>query len=269
MPDGKALVAVRDAVATITPGTWGWSGLPTSATGDDAPTGALLPGPASGPRTVLMTGGARATTQLLRYGRDTQWTPAQPLPEARTHMSPVLLPDGTLLGVGGNAAGKYDTPHHSTLRFDPSTGAWTRLAAQSARRAYHSSAVLLPDGRVLSAGDNGRDGGRATVEVFSPPYLSAASRPVIAAVPRRVARGSRFPISTTSTGVRAVLMAPGAATHTLDMNARSVRLQVVRTADGLSAAVPSRNAVPSGWYMLFLVDGAGTPSVARWVRISG
>ena len=82
-------------------------------------------------------------------------------------------------------------------------------------------------------------------------------------------RGTRFTISTSRSAVRAVLISPGAATHTLDMNARSVQLSVTRTATGLSAAVPSRNVALNGWYMLFLVDGAGTPSVAKWVRVTG
>jgi Kelch motif len=88
----------------------------------------------------------------------------------RMHLNAVLLADGTVFVTGGGRKREYGRPVKAAELFDPLTETWTTVAAQRAPRAYHSTAVLLPDGRVLSAGhDNGR---RSTMaEVYSPPYL--------------------------------------------------------------------------------------------------
>jgi Kelch motif len=97
----------------------------------------------------------------------------------RMHLNAVLLADGTVFVTGGGRKREYGRPVKAAELFDPLTETWTTVAAQRAPRAYHSTAVLLPDGRVLSAGhDNGR---RSTMaEVYSPPYLFRGARPTIA-----------------------------------------------------------------------------------------
>ena len=146
-------------------------------------------------------------------------------------------------------------------------------------RTYHSTALLLPSGRVWSAGDDGNpfpavEGVADTGEIYSPPYLFQGRRPAIARAPRRLRwddafglharRGDRPPIR------RAVLMAPSAVTHATDMGQRLVPLRVRRRhgARGLDLiSPPTPEVAPPGPYMLFGLSSNGTPSVASWVRL--
>lgn len=179
----------------------------------------------------------------------------------------------------------------------PGEQTWRMGAAQQEFRTYHSVAALLPDGRVFSAGDDGNEGHptapvppsvrRDSAELFWPPNLfdgdDCALRPVIRGVaapgppadPRAPAAvltyGERFGIFTehAQPGMRATLVAPAASTHSLDMNQRLVPLPVdVVAGGGLNATAPAAAALaPPGWYMLFVVDAAGTPSEARWIQL--
>jgi Domain of unknown function (DUF1929) len=206
------------------------------------------------------------------------WRSEPPLNVGRTHHNTVILPDGSMVTVGGGygqvgediyAAG----PQHKAVEiWDPSTRAWRLGPSQVEQRTYHSTALLLPDGRVLSAGDDFHGGiDRDTAEVYEPPYLFRGARPDIESVQSGIRWGGTFTISTRSAGVtRAVLVAPTATTHAADMNQRHVALTVTRAADGNRmdvAAPPNANMAPPGPYMLFLLNDRGVPSVARFVRV--
>jgi hypothetical protein len=163
--------------------------------------------------------------------------------------------------------------------WDPDTGAWTLGAAQAESRAYHSTAVLLPDGRVVSAGDDysGPSFTQDTAEIYEPPYLfdgsTLAPRPAIAAAPGLLTWGERYAIGVTPASgravTRAVLVAPAATTHAVDYNQRYVPLRLESSTGGsvIVDAPPNANVAPTGRYMLFVVDETGTPSIARWVQV--
>ena len=183
----------------------------------------------------------------------------------------MLLPDGTILGVGGNGTAEEGLPQRETLLYTPSTDTWTPLADQGEQRAYHSTALLLPDGRVWSGGDNTASGGgndSDVVEIFEPPYLFRGPRPSISSAPSQLGYGESFSIGAAGAPTRAVLMSPGSTTHGNDMNQRHVELAVTQTGGGLSAVAPANaNLAPPGTYMLFALTADGVPSVARWVRL--
>jgi hypothetical protein len=142
------------------------------------------------------------------------------------------------------------------------------MATQTEERGYHSTAVLLPDGRVLSAGDNQMPGGGVRLEVYSPPYLFGGARPAIISSPATATWGSTFSVVTSDVVARAVLIRPGATTHTLGMDQRHVELAFTATSGGiLVTAPPSPRVAPPGYYMLFLLTGEGVPSVANWIRL--
>ena len=105
------------------------------------------------------------------------------------------------------------------------------------------------------------------MELYSPGYLSAGARPTIAGAPTQAAHGATFTISTPTTGSHAVLMEPGAATHTADFSERIIALSTTPTTGGLSAVAPSSTVALTGWYMLFVVNSAGVPSTAKWIHI--
>ena len=249
-----------------------WSFVSSMEHGDRyAGASVLLPGL----RRVLAIGGGNpvtATTELIDVSDGSpRWRFAEPMHEARKHANAVLLPDGTVLVVGGGQRGEYRDPVFGAELYDPGTDTWTRLAAQRGPRTYHSTALLLPDGRVLSAGSDSGSPLQETGEIFSPPYLFRGPRPAIASAPSRLGYGETFSIGTPDAAdvARISLMKAGSTTHGVDFAQRSV--EVAFTAiddDSLVGTGPVSGAeAPPGWYMLFLVNEAGVPSIASWVRI--
>lgn len=106
------------------------------------------------------------------------------------------------------------------------------------------------------------------IDFYSPPYLFKGPRPQITAAPKAVDYSSTFPISTSGPAVaKAILMAPGATTHAVEMNARRVELAVTATSDGFTATAPTATVAPPGYYMLFVLTPDGIPSTASWVHV--
>jgi hypothetical protein len=209
-------------------------------------------------------------------GKGWRSAPAQRRP--RNWPNAVLLPDGSMVTVGGGTKigiqdGAYasEPANRRVELWDPSTKRWRLGPAQREDRTYHSIALLLPDGRVWSAGDDAnpnRDGD--TGEIYAPGYLFRGPRPKLSAVPTRVAPKRRFTITASGPRVdRVTLVAPSAVTHALNMNQRFVELKVVRR-DGRRMTVegPKDTVVaPPGPYMLFALTKDGVPSVARWTSV--
>lgn len=277
MPDGKVLEVNTNQTFLLDPATWAWKQLPSQHhdhSGNE--TVALLPGGPAGSTKIIEAGGTDWRTPFAsnsfaetfdEANPAAGWTDVTPLPETRGHMASTWTPDGKLVGVGGNSVDAFaGTPYYSALSYDPVAGTWTHLASQTARRDYHSSTVLLPDGRVFSAGDTGVGGGGNTDTVFSPPYLFQGPRPSITAAPTHVLHGAAFTVTTPDPGYL-VLMSPGASTHTTDMNGRYVTLAQTRGAGTITATAPAKNVAPKGWYMVFVVSPSGVPSVGRWVHL--
>ncbi len=162
-------------------------------------------------------------------------------------------------------------PDHKKVElWDPATGTWSYGAAQQEFRTYHSTAVLLPDGRVVSAGDDYNGGfDQDTAEIYEPPYLFKGPRPVISSGPQVGILNQSLDVATPDPAAvdHAALVAPGATTHANDMNQRYFALTTTPGAGKVSMTLPGQNAVPPGWYMLFLLSDAGVPSMAHWIRI--
>ncbi|MGH3372839.1 MAG: galactose oxidase-like domain-containing protein, partial [Nocardioidaceae bacterium] len=213
-----------------------------------------------------------ATTEVVDLGAaQPSWSSTGSMVRPRRNLNAVLLPDGTVLAVGGNrGTANYDVPVLSAELYDPASGTWREVAAQQAPRAYHSTAMLLPDGRVLSAGQtNGTM--QTTAEIYSPPYLFAGPRPVITGAPTGIGYGGTFSVGTDRPADidQVVLIRPTTVTHGVNFDQRSVALSFSVQAGGLSVNGPPSSAhAPPGRYMLFLVDDTGVQSVARWVSVS-
>jgi len=263
-------------------------------------TAVLRPGPPGAPARVSQFGGfdstvpslqvpATATGETLDLGSSSPaWANDAPLNIARAYANTTLLPDGSMVTVGGGngtsaAEEEWSVYPDGRARqvelLQPGGTGWRLGPAQQEDRGYHSTAVLLPDGRVFSAGDErhpyASDGGLArtdTGEIYSPPYLFRGPRPAITSAPQSLRYGDEFGVGTGVTSVReAVLVAPSATTHAVDMNQRRVALTTVRAVPGkgLNAVSPSDPSVaPPGYYMLFAISSEGVPSVARWVRLA-
>ena len=192
----------------------------------------------------------------------------------RMHLNAVLLPDRTVLVCGGSR--EDESRVEATLEaelYDPVTNQWTLAAKARVPRLYHSVALLLPDGRVITAGSNpARGDEELRLEMYYPPYLFKGPRPFISSAPQAVQYGNTLEIKTPQAGSIkwASLIKPRATTHSLDTEQRVVDLPFsIQTDNTLKATVTNEsNLAPPGWYMLFITDNAGVPSVATWVHLS-
>jgi hypothetical protein len=148
------------------------------------------------------------------------------------------------------------------------------MSALSVPRFYHSIALLLPDARVLVAG-GGRFGGTAVddmlnAEIYSPSYLFKGSRPVISSAPNVISYNSNFSVSTTNAGqiAKVSLVRLGSVTHHFNIDQRYLSLSFQTSSNALTVQAPtnSTTAIP-GYYMLFILDANGIPSVASILKL--
>jgi hypothetical protein len=240
-------------------------------------------------------GKATQRVAIVDFGAATpQYQLKHAMNHERMHVNAVLLPDRTVIAVGGGVTREASA---QTRLVDPQGGrevfeaeiydiganTWTVTAPATVARLYHSVALLLPDGRVLSAGGNPDKGSQTAwlppdpleeerLEIFSPPYLfKTNSRPLIDAAPQQVTYGAVIAITSpqAKTIMWVSLIAPGLTTHSFNSTQRLVDLPFsVFSNNTLNATVPiDRNVAPPGWYMLFLTDNESVPSTANWVHL--
>lgn len=274
LPDGRAIhTGPENQSHFFDPASSRWVDGPYQEFGyRSAGTSVLLPGLDR----VLVVGGAEGhrptrTAEILELSDpDPNWRPTTKLNRARMHANGVLLPDGNVFLVGGGRHNEYSKTVKTPEMFNAVTETWSELAPHQAPRAYHSTAVLLPDGRVLAAGhDHG--GYWVKAEVYSPPYLFRGPRPLIASTPAEISYGGTFDVSVDDTTdvARVALVRPGSVTHGVDFSQRYVGVEFTAWgATTLQVSAPVDGAAaPPGYYMMFVVDKEGVPSEASWVRV--
>jgi hypothetical protein len=248
-----------------------------------------LPNGVNGPDSVLILGGNRNDPNTYKFSGGS-WTKDTPRAFGRTQDDTLILPDGTLFTVNGgydirdygngpynpNADEKY---RHTELR--DANGQWRLGPVQRLPRAYHSNAVLLPDGRIMVTGDelqqiandpDVKSDMNGTIEIYEPAYLHQGDRPTLSGVPTGPqGYGANLRVSTTTPErvSKAVLMAPITSTHSVDTSQRRLELPIAsRAGNKLVLRTPaSANEAPPGYYLLFLLDDKGVPSTAQWVQL--
>lgn len=190
--------------------------------------------------------------------------------QGKMYVSLVLLPDGTVFETGGALHNRADPVFEASI-FDPQTNKFRAgMATDPVPRTYHSSAFLLPDGRVMAVGDNPGNGSFDTrISIYSPPYLYKGARPVIQTVASaNWGYGTTQRITVNSAVTRASLIRPAAVTHSSDPNQRFVELPMTVNGNTIDLNVTSNpNLAPPGWYMLFVHNANGVPSTAKWVKL--
>ena len=276
LSSGKiAHVGSEQLTSTFDPITRVWENVDFSNSGyRDQGTSVLVPGTTD---EVMIIGGYVNGTPSVSCERidfndeETGWQFTGSLNFGRAHANVVILPDGNVLLVGGGTFDFYGGPTLNAELYDPETETWTLVAAQAHGRMYHATAILLPDGRVLSAGqDDGISANRA--EFYSPPYLFRGARPEITSAPDSLSFAGPFTIETPQADEidSVALIRLSAVTHSVNFGQRYVGLDfTVDNSNELTATAPANGRfAPPGYYMLFVVNSAGVPAVARIVQLT-
>jgi hypothetical protein len=202
------------------------------------------------------------------------WQGVGAMANARRHVNATVLPDGTVLVTGGTSLGgnnEAGAVYPAELWKPTTPGQWTTLARMRIPRLYHSTAVLLPDGRVLSTGGGFGAGGTNyyEVEIFSPPYLFKGARPMITSAPASVGYGQTFSVATPNAPdiTKVTLVRLSSVTHSFNQDQRLATLNFTRLSGSLNVTAPANGRItPPGHYMLFILK-AGVPSEGRIIRI--
>jgi len=286
LPDGRILVSssARDAMVSqifnLSTLTWSPIGGPAVDGGSSV---MYAPGKILKMGTSNSTGTPDRVSQKTAYVLDaTQgsptWRQVQSMQFARTYLNSTMLPDGTALVTGGGTTGGDTDVANAVLPaelWSPSTETWATMASMNAPRLYHSEALLMPDGRVIVSGGGRADDVSAptdqfSAEFFMPPYIFKAPRPVITSAPADLTYGQPFTVQTPNAAqiAKVSLMRYGAATHAFNAAQRYVPLTFTAGSGSLTINAPvDGNAAPPGYYMLFILDANGIPSVAATVEL--
>jgi hypothetical protein len=293
LPNGNVFCSGEQRVSTMfTPSTQTWTlnyATTIYARTRKGGSSVLLPlSPATGyiPKVMIMGGdtpNATATAEIIDLSAVTPaWRSVAPMSLPRTRMNAVILPTGKILALGGSAKDEDGTTASLPADlFDPTTETWTSAGVATYPRLYHSCALLMPDGTVEVVGSNPVKGTyEQHIELYSPAYLFAvdgngnvipAVRPTITSAPAEIGYGSDFTIETPDAAniSSAVLMRNGSSTHSFDFEQRQIQLSFTAADGSLTATAPPTGLIaPPGYYMLFLLNQSGVPSIAQMVHLS-
>ncbi|WP_445284158.1 galactose oxidase-like domain-containing protein [Streptomyces sp. DSM 118148] len=277
------------------PGVWDvdtnkFTKLPGLSDADRMETsGTVLLPPAQDERFMVIGGGgvgesklsSRKTRLIDLKAKNPRFVDGPELEKGTRYPQSSILPDDTVLVSGGSEdyRGRGDSDILQARLYHPDSNSFTEVADPLVGRDYHSGSILLPDGRVMFFGSDPLYADAANtkpgkfeqrIEIYTPPYLYRGSRPSLSGGPRTIARGASGTFtSAQASGIKKVrLIRPSASTHVTDVDQRSITLDFTTSGDKITVTVPkNRNLVQSGWYMLFVDDGRGTPSKAQWVRV--
>lgn len=243
------------------------------------------------PGMIMKAGGAQAyqdrdaetAAYVIQLNGGVSVKKVAPMAYSRSFSNAVILPNGQVVVIGGQTHPLPFSDNTAILvpeLWDPDTQVFRQLKPMVTSRVYHSTGILLPDGRVFSGGGgqcgSGCSANHLTTEILTPPYLlnadgSAASRPSITSAPATGTLGGTLAVTTSTPVASFVLMRLSSTTHTVNNDQRRVPLQIASTsgATSYSLTVPSDSGVVlPGYYMLFALDPAGVPSVSKTLRIN-
>lgn len=288
LDDGKMFYTGAHTFGSGLPGTgasiydwrtaqiWDVPGLRQKDLRDQA--GSVFIGPVQDQRIMIVGGGnTERNAEAINLvdiidlnSANPEYKPGPDLPgPGKAYVNLVNLPNRTVLAANGaqyNRAGNV----HTAAIYDPQSNSWQSVEADPVGRNYHSTSILLPDGRVAVFGSNPMDNSfEFRISVYSPPYLFQGDRPDILQSPESATYGETLTVQVEGDVTAASLMPPMSSTHQTDTNARLVDLPMAGSGGTRTLQIPDNpNLLPPGPYMLTVLDSAGIPSVAKWVWVS-
>jgi hypothetical protein len=231
------------------------------------------------------------------------WDPAAPSPGSwewrktgrrqlqkfRKHANATILPTGEILVTGGINAGPggeddldaigvrqpeiYNTVLDEWRTVDEPSPPGGPHGSPNGARNYHSVALLMPDGRVWSAGSSmnhkhGVQNANLDIDLFAPWYHGNPNRPEITAAPSWTKPQESIVIRSTFAEHidRVVFVRCGSCTHAFNPDQRLVELEFEHSGsfgDVLLVKMPPNNFIlPPGPYLFFTIRAwPGTPGL--------
>lgn len=206
-----------------------------------------------------------------------RWQARADMHHPRIHAVGVLLPDGQVATIGGmsghgHGEGPDDYPVLPAEIYDPAADRWSLQAKPQRPRVYHSTALLLPDGRVISMGGNPQAKViEHSIEIYSPPYLFRGDRPMVMEHPGEITYGEEFQVKTDNARrvTQVVLMRPEVLTHVTNSDQRLLELEYRRQDEEKLqvAGPPTKALMPQGYALLFLLNQDGVPSIGKFIKV--
>jgi hypothetical protein len=268
-PNGRVFFATSTSRYLDTAGAGSWSTVGNTVYGGRDNYGSAV---MYEPGRVLWAGGGdppTASAERIDLNAGTPaWTSTTSMPGARRQNNLTILPDGRVVCTGGSASAGFNTEDggKAAVVWNPATGTWSTWATEVNYRGYHSTALLLPDGRVLSSGGDNHP----NAELFSPPYLFNGTRPTISSSPASANYGQTVFVGTpqATSITKVTLTRISSVTHAQNWDQRFLNLGFSQASGGLNVVLPSSaNNAPPGHYLLWILNGSGVPSIANWLQL--
>jgi len=197
----------------------------------------------------------------------------------RTFQDSVVLPDGRVMVIGGTTAAKLFNDEGSILHpeiWNPETGQWSVVNSLTVPRNYHSTALLMKDGRVFTGGGGACgdcDANHQDAQFYSPDYLfnedgSLASRPEIQQAPVQVTAGTLMTVTTSEAVGEFNMIRLQGTTHSINTDQRFVPLEFEGNGGEYFVEVNHNpNVMIPGYYWLFAVNENGAPSEGFAIQV--
>ena len=193
---------------------------------------------------------------------------------ARSNGNATIMPDGNIFINGGHSYNDLEFSVFTPEIYNPFTETTQEMDNSYFRRNYHASSLLLPDGRILTAG-----GDVWNAEIFYPPYLFTkdinnktilAKRPKIINIEKNIKRGETFGIEVDGEISKVTLISTGSTTHAQGSESKFRNIDFTKLSNNqIEIKLDTNlNNLQNGTYLLFVLNSKGTPSEGKIVFVN-
>ena len=193
---------------------------------------------------------------------------------ARRDGNATIMPDGNIFINGGSSYNDLEFSVFTAEIYNPNTQTIKEMSNAYFRRNYHATSLLLPDGRILTAG-----GDVWNAEIFYPPYLFTkdinnktvlAKRPQIVNLDKNIKRGEKVEIEVDEQISKVSLISTGSTTHAQGSESkfRNINFNKISNNKIEIQLDNNPNNLQNGTYLLFVLNSKGTPSEGKIIFIN-
>ena len=193
---------------------------------------------------------------------------------ARSNGNATIMPDGNIFINGGHSYSDLEFSVFTPEIYNPNTKTTKEMDKAYFRRNYHASSLLLPDGRILTAG-----GDVWNAEIFYPPYLFAkdinnktilAKRPEITKIDKEIKRDDVVNIEINGDVSKVTLISTGSTTHAQASESKFREVDFTKVSNNKIQIKLDKNPnnLQNGTYLLFVLNSKGVPSEGKIVFVN-